>query len=440
MLKNNEMITFPWGPGGDTFQFSLPEDWRIKTILEPNHPDNLPASEEELDRALANPIGSDPLKQFAKRGKTALIVIDDRTRPTPVDKLLPRVVEELNQAGVTDSNITIIVALGTHRSMTDEEIVERIGADMRARLKVVQHDCFDKKNNVPMGKTPTHGVSVSFNRLAVESDTIVSISCIEAHEIAGFGGGYKNLMPGLAGTEAIYATHNARFVRPERISNSGMPRERNRFRIMIDECGALLGPKVFIVNTVLDPVNIVAIVAGDPLEAHAEGRRIVSSFSSVKLDSLADVVIANARPLDIDLRTSFKACLNAATALKPGGLFISTSAAPDAIGDMRLPSSLPKIAKEFIRLVPLRFLEQIIPLVNKHPDQAVGTISALSILKKADAWLYYTPVTEGIGPLRSVGIEFFNDMDKLWKRAKQIRPQAEVVLLPQAGASFIAWD
>jgi hypothetical protein len=107
---------------------------------------------------------------------------------------------------------------------------------------------------------------------------------------------------------------------------------------------------------------------------------------------------------------------------------------------MRLPSSLPKIAKEFIRLVPLRIIEPIATLINRHPDQAVGTISALSILKKAEAWLYYTPVTEGIGPLRSVGIEFFNDMDKLWKRAKQIRPQAEVVLLPQAGATFIAWD
>jgi hypothetical protein len=267
-----------------------------------------------------------------------------------------------------------------------------------------------------------------------------TVGCIEAHEIAGFGGGYKNLMPGCAGPEAIYATHNRKFVRPTRISMSGVPRDQSPFRVMIDECGALLGPKVFIINIVLDPVNAVAVIAGDPLKAHTEGRRICSSMSAVKLGERADVVIANARPLDINLRTSMKACFNASDAMKPGGLFISMSAAPDALGDLRLPKGLPKGAKGFIKKVPMRFIEPIAKRVNKSPDQAIGTISLLTILKTSQAWLYYTPVTEGIDALRAMGIEFFDDMDALLERAKQIRPEAEVVALPQAGASFIAWD
>ena len=439
MTNPNSHLIFPWGRDG-TVEFDLPQGWTLKALLEPSQPQNLPALDQEIDRAMKNPIGSPPLHEFAKQTKTACVVVDDRTRPTPVAAIMPRVIQELNDAGVRDEDITVLMAVGTHRKMTDEEISEQVGPDMVKRLKVLNHDCFNKSQNVSVGKTPTHGVAISFNRIVVEADTIVTVGCIEAHEIAGFGGGYKNLMPGCAGPEAIYATHNAKFVKPERISHSGIPRGRSRFRVMIDECGALLGPKVFIINTVLDPVNVIKIVAGHPLEAHAEGRKVLRAMASVELDEPADVVIANARPLDVDLRTSMKACFNASAALKPGGLFISMSAAPDALGDLRLPKGMPGGAKGFIKKVPIKLIEPIAKRVNKSPDQAVGTISLLTILKTTEAWLYYTPVTEGIDALRAMGIEFFDDMDALLERAKQIRPEAEVVALPQAGASFIAWD
>lgn len=439
MTAPSSQLKFPWGADA-TLEFSLPEGWDLKAVLKPNHPAELPELDQELDRALKNPLGCETLSRFARRGSTACIVIDDRTRPTPVAAILPRVIAELHEAGLKDDDITILVALGTHREMTPEEIALRVGPEVARGLRVVNHKLNDKTVCVPVGKTRTHKIPVTFNKLLLESDTVVSIGCIEAHEQAGFGGGYKNLMPGCSGPEPISRTHNANFQRPERISSSGMPRDRCRFRQAVDECGMLLGPKVFIVNTVLDPVRTVAVVAGDPLQAHAAGRKIYRNMASVNLPAPADVVIANTSPLDLDLRVSMKACFNASAALKPDGLFIITAAAPEGLGDLRLPDKLPEGAKAFIKKAPLRLIEPIAMRMNASPDQAAGTVSVLRILKTVEAWLYFTPVTDGIQPLAALGIEFFTDMAALLRRAEELRPRAEVVALPQAGASFIAWD
>jgi hypothetical protein len=154
----------------------------------------------------------------------------------------------------------------------------------------------------------------------------------------------------------------------------------------------------------------------------------------------ADVVIAGAAPLDLDLRVSMKACFNAAAALKPGGLFITVSAAPEGLGDLRLPERLPAGAKTFIRKVPLAILQPLVMRLNQVPDQAVGTLSLIRLLKTASAWLYLTSVTDGLDAFRAAGIEFFTDPDALLARATQLKPRADVVAMPQAGASFIAWD
>jgi len=432
-------ISLPWGEG-EAIRLPIPDGWKIKAVLKPNHPAQLPDFRSELDRALKNPIGMPPLNEFARRGRSACVLVDDRTRPTPVGAILQSVIAELNQAGVKDSDIAIIVAVGAHRAMTEEEIRGQVGADIYKRCRVVNHQYFEKNGLAPVGVTPTHKIPVSLNRLAVEADTVVSIGCIEAHEQAGVGGGYKSIMPGISGLEAIKATHTAKFQKPERISSSGIPKSRCRFRQAVDEAGALLGPKLFIVNAVLDPVNAVAIVAGDPLAAHEAGRKIYEKMAAVKLDSPADVVIADARPLDIDLRVSMKACFNASPALKPGGLFISVSSAREGLGDLRVPASLPKGTYNTVKHVPMAIMAPLAMRFNKYPDQAAGTVSMIRLIKAAQNWLYLTSIAGGIPAFKAMGIEFFTDAAALIGRAKEIKPNADVVVLPQAGASFIAWD
>jgi hypothetical protein len=247
-------------------------------------------------------------------------------------------------------------------------------------------------------------------------------------------------MPGISGSEPVNATHNANFQKPERISNSGMPKSICRFRQAVDESGALLGPKVFIVNTVLDPINTVTIVAGDPIAAHQVGAEIYAAMAGVRLDRPADIVIASARPLDIDLRVSLKACFNASASLKPEGLFIMVSKAPEGLGDLRLPNNLPGGAAGAIKLISHKGLEALGPKFSASPDQAAGMVSVLKILKLAKRWLFLTTDLTGVEPLRALGIEFFTDKNELMKRALETMPKGEVISLPLAGATYIAWD
>lgn len=432
-------IVLPWGGEGN-ISFKLPQKWNLRAVLEPAHPPVISDVVAETEKVLNNPIGMPPLKEFARGKKKACVLIDDRTRPTPVHLILPGVIKELNMAGVEDSNITILITLGTHREMTAEEIKERVGAEIVSRLKVINHNFMDKSQNVHVGVTPTHKIPVTFNKLVVEADIVVSIGCIEAHEQAGVGGGYKNFMPGVAGPEPIYATHTAKFQKPLRISSAGCPKEMCRFRQAVDEAGALLGPKVFIVNAVLDPVNPVALVAGDPIKAHEEGRKIYEKMAGVKLDEPADIVIADARPLDCDLRVSMKAWFNASPALKKGGLFITVSAVPDGLGDLRVPDKLPKGAKTLIRKIPLAVLEPIATRINTSPDQSAGTISLMKLLKTVSNWFYLCSMPDGVPALRAMGITFFKDIETLIREAEKVKPSGDVVVLPHAGASFIAWS
>jgi len=433
-----ERVQLPWGDD-ETVTLTLPDGWNIKETLAPSRPRTIEDLDAELDRVMKSPTGLSPLGRFAKeRGQTVCIVVDDRTRPTPVARILPRVVDELSDAGIRDEDMTVLIALGTHRDMTGEEIEKRLGAVMAKRLRVVNHRYDDPDQVRAVGKTPTHGVPTTFNKLVAEADTVVSIGCIEAHEQAGFGGGYKNLMPGVAGPEPIFFTHNAAFQKPPRISSSGMPREICKFRKAVDECGALLGDKVFIVNVVLDPVEPMAIVAGHPIKAHQEGARIYGEMASVELSEKCDVVLFSSNPLDVDLRVSFKACFNASAALKKGGLFVTVSRAPEGLGDLRLPDRLPSFAGTGVRMVPMKLLEKVGPKFNPSPDQAAGTVSLIKTLRLARDWLYLT-TTDGHPALSTLGIKFYNDPEEMMKRAGQIKPRAEVALLPRAGASYIGW-
>jgi len=135
-----------------------------------------------------------------------------------------------------------------------------------------------------------------------------------------------------------------------------------------------------------------------------------------------------------------KACFNASPALKPGGLFIMVSAAPEGLGDLRLPDDLPGAAKFVIKNTPMRFMETLAMRINKSPDQAAGAVSLMKLIKTAGRWLYLTSIPDGVPALKAMGIEFFNDITALLDCAKEAKPEADVVILPQAGASFIAWE
>jgi nickel-dependent lactate racemase len=120
--------------------------------------------------------------------------------------MLRAIASELEEAGISDDQITVLVALGTHRQQTEEETAAVCGKDMVRRLKVVQHDCHDDSQLVSVGTT-SYGNDVRLNRLAVEADTVILTGAVSFHDMAGFGGGRKAVLPGIAGYDTIMTNH-----------------------------------------------------------------------------------------------------------------------------------------------------------------------------------------------------------------------------------------
>ena len=175
---------------------------------------NIPAVKDlkgELISALESPIGTLPLKELAKGRKNIVFLVEDNTRSTPLDIIMPIITDYLNKNGVPDSAMSFLTAPGTHRLMTDGEIVEKLGAEMVRRFKVVQHDANASEDMKDLG-TVTAGdykIPVHVNKYALEADLLVGIGNIVPHCDAGYSGGAKILQPGVCDFVTTSATHAA---------------------------------------------------------------------------------------------------------------------------------------------------------------------------------------------------------------------------------------
>ena len=226
--------------------------------------DITPESEaREIGRALGSPIGSARLKDIVKPGERVAVITSDITRPLPTYKIILPVLNELNLAGIPDSDIVIISALGSHRRQTAEEHKKLVGAECFGRVKVIDSDPDDC---VHLGQT-SRGTPVDITRCAAEADRRILLGNIEFHYFAGYSGGFKALMPGVSTPEAIRCNHS-HMAEPGAFAGK---LEGNPVREDIEEAGRMIGAD-FILNVVLDShKNIVKAFAGDPVKAHREG-------------------------------------------------------------------------------------------------------------------------------------------------------------------------
>jgi nickel-dependent lactate racemase len=201
---DDKTIKLPWGK--ETTALNLPGDWQIEAILEPAKVPVVNDASGEVTRSLKNPIGSQRISELARKGMKVALVIDDDSRPTPVGVIAPAVIGELKAAGVGLSDITVVPALGVHRPMQDDEIIKRLGPVARDGIKWENHNC-DEPDKLSYLGTTKRGTPVVLNRTVAQADLVISIGCIEPHIIASFGGGYKNLVPGVAGRQTIAHNH-----------------------------------------------------------------------------------------------------------------------------------------------------------------------------------------------------------------------------------------
>jgi nickel-dependent lactate racemase len=293
------------------------------------------SSPEELIRTALD--GCQSLIEKIQPSENVVIVTSDITRYTGSEIYLPLLVERLNAAGVADSNITIVVALGIHRKQTDTEH-KRIVGPLYGRIKVVDHECDDPGKLITVGVT-TCGIEVSINRTVAEAQHLILTGTIGFHYFAGFGGGRKSILPGVASRAACMASH---FNVLNPVEGSG----RNGFAItgnlehnpvhsaMVEAC-AMVKP-AFILNTVLSPQkSIIGVFAGHWREAHEAGCRYYAENFAYPLQKPADLVVVSCGgfPKDINLIQAHKSMEYGSQALKDGGVMILLAECRDGYGN-----------------------------------------------------------------------------------------------------------
>ncbi|WHY68108.1 nickel-dependent lactate racemase [Neobacillus sp. SuZ13] len=297
-------------------------------IVEPNHLPGLENDIEALKEALKNPIGTAPLKEMVKATDKVAIVISDITRPTPNHKMVPVLIEELNHVPI--ENFVIINGTGTHRDQTREEFVQMLGDWVVDNVRIINNQCHDQETLVNVGKSK-FGCDVYLNKEYVEADFRIVTGFIEPHFFAGFSGGPKGIMPGIAGIETIMTFHNARMIGDARSTWGNM--EDNPVQEMTREINRMCKPNFMLNVTLNREKEITSVFAGELYEAHDKGCEFVKEHAMIKCDDRFDVVITSnsGYPLDQNLYQAVKGMSAAHKIVKKGGTIIVASECSDGL-------------------------------------------------------------------------------------------------------------
>ena len=375
-------IDIPYGPG--VVHADL--DWArlLGTLTVPL----APSAEEPVQavrRALDNPIGQPgPLRVRLKAREKVLIIVSDQFRQTRVDVVLPVLLDELRKGGVAEDNVHILFATGTHRPPEPDEQARILGPDLYARFltRLHVHDPFNSRQLARVGAT-SRGTPVFINRLALDCDRLIATGAVVFHYFAGFGGGRKSIVPGIAGAETIAHNH-ALNLHPHQ--NTLDPAVRT---------GALDGnpvaedmleaarfvPVDSIINTVLDREGRIArVFAGELNKAHRAAAEFARGMFSVTITEQAHLVIASSG----DARNfvqAHKALHNAWQAMKPGGRIVFLAHCDEGLG-----------SEQFVKWLWLETREAVFAGLRRQSE--INGQTALSSLQKCPSAIFVTQLSD----------------------------------------------
>ena len=361
-------ISVPYGRS--RLSAEIPDE-RINAVLCSHLESYTPAlGESELvEAALRAPIGSDTLENLAAGKKNIVLIASDHTRPVPSKVLVPPMLAAIRR-GNPDTNITILIATGCHRGTTKAELIEKFGPEIVAREQIVIHDCADEAAMTTIGTLPSGGV-LRINRLAAEADLLVSEGFIEPHFFAGFSGGRKSVLPGIAARETVYWNHNADFIGDPH-SRTGILEGNPIHRDMI--YAARTAKLAFICNVVINAKHqVVGAFAGDCEQAHLAGTEFLKGLCQSSRVP-ADIVITtnNGYPLDQNIYQAVKGMTAGEASCAEGGVIIMVAACNDGHGG----ESFMKTMTEDISAAEILAKIQATPKQDTVPDQWESQILA----------------------------------------------------------------
>jgi len=303
-------------------------DKNLMAILEPKDTKPIYNVESEIKRSLSSPVASEKIRDIAKPHMKIAVLCDDYTRKTPVHLVLPHVLSELKSAGVKSENTKIIIALGTHRTATEQEIVEKVGKDVYEEYEVLNHDWKSEEELVDLGKTPS-GTPIQINKHVINSDFLIGIGMIIPHRVSGFSGGSKIIQPGVCGAATTDYTHwlSAQFLGEKILGkiNNPVRTEMN----MVAEKAKLK----FIANVVLDRFgNICGVFTGDFKKAYIHGAKFSRDIYSVEVPEKADIVICDCpHPTSIEMWQATKSIYAADLVVKTKGTIVLLAPCPEGV-------------------------------------------------------------------------------------------------------------
>ena len=409
-------IDFGFGTGIQTVE--VPEKNLMGILMSNDVPRGL-MNEEEVARALQEPIGTPRLKDIVKPGEKISIITSDITRPCPTWRIMPPLLDELYAAGCKAEDITLVFALGSHRKHTTEEMLHLAGERAMKEIKCVDTDPDDC---VHIGVTDC-GTPVDITRVVAEADRRICLGNIEYHYFAGYSGGAKAIMPGSSTPAAIQANHSM-MVRNEACAGN---LDTNPVRQDIEQAAAMTGVD-FIVNVVLDEhKQIVRAVAGDLVKAHREGCKFLDSMYMKPIEKRADIVIVSqgGAPKDLNLYQTQKALDNAKHAVRAGGTIILIGSCKEGLGS--------KVFEDWLMAAPSA--HSMIERIGKQ-FQLGGHKAAAIAMVLENAEIYLVSDLEDDFVKRIFLKPAHSAQEALDKSFERLGPDATVLCMPYGGSTL----
>ncbi|MCI7457743.1 nickel-dependent lactate racemase [Actinomyces urogenitalis] len=324
---------------------------------------------QTVEKSLDNSIGSPTLEELARGKKDIVLISSDHTRPVPSHIITPIILRRIRSVA-PDARVRILVATGFHRPSTREELVSKYGQEIVDNEEIVMHVSTDDDAMVKIGQLPSGGDAI-INRIAYEADLLLAEGFIESHFFAGFSGGRKAVLPGIASYKTIMANHSGEFINSPQ-ARTGNLQDNPIHKDM--EWAARTAGLAFIVNVVLDgEKHIIGSFAGDMVEAHKVGCDFVRELASVPAVPCDIAVSTNGGfPLDQNIYQAVKGMTAAEATNKEGGVIIMVAGCADGHGGEGFYHNIADVAD------PKEFLDAAIatPRLETIPDQWTSQILA----------------------------------------------------------------
>jgi lactate racemase len=412
---------------GGILPFSLPHSWHVISGHDKPSPPIVTDADTEIDRALNNPVGSPPIEELAKSGMDVTLVFDDHQRPTPAHLALPQILNRLNKAGVPDKYVRAVCAGGTHPAPSEEQLKAKVGSEVMIRLgdRITVHDA-KSPENVIIGRTH-RGTLVEINKAVAFADLIIGVGECMPHPGAGFGGGYKIVMPGVSSYRAIAEHH---FLHLRHKNSRVNLLDGNPFWEEIVDAGRLsrLAFKLdFIIN---EQREIIRAFAGEPEAEQRTAAEFAKSLYVVKLPHRSDITITSAAPLEIGVQAT-KALAMATQCTRLGGTIVWVASQKQAGPILPLIEEIgkPITANEMHhRLVRGEIPENLSHLGISYITQVVS-------FKEMIENFNIIHVTEGLTAeqVTKMGMTHSSDLQNVIDDLSARLPEADVAVFPSGG-------